>query len=186
MYAMFAWDLCIMAWMECCWKKAAMTEQSAVPHVLLCYIQTWHLFLQCLSFTVKSGSMIVSAAILLVSHWRALICCNLISISVALSAANLLVCGNGTHLLQSDVFISSSFSCQVSCWQVLISSIGSLSRASAPVSPLLSQLFLFFLIFFLPASLLLSSCRQSGSVMKQDLCRLLCSACLHNCYRLHT
>ena len=92
-----------------------------------------------------SLSVEVSAANLLVSHWRALICCNLMSISVALSAANLSVCGNGTHLLQSGVFISSSFSCQASCWQVLISSIGSLSRGSAPVSSAFSTLF--FLIF---------------------------------------
>ena len=32
---------------------------------------------------------------------------------MALSAANLSVCGNGTHLLQSGVFISNRFRCQV-------------------------------------------------------------------------
>ena len=42
-------------------KEAATTEQSVVPCILLCHIQTWHLFLQwsklpvCLSLHVKCG-----------------------------------------------------------------------------------------------------------------------------------
>ena len=28
-------------------KEAVMTEQFVVPHVLLCHIQTWHLYLSC-------------------------------------------------------------------------------------------------------------------------------------------
>ena len=114
------------------------------------------------------------------SHWRVLIYCSLMSLSVALSGGNLSVCAEA---YLSGPFISSSFSCQVftltgshlfhwqSAWaeRLLLSLSSSFSTFPA------------FARLSLPASLVPSSYRQSGSAVKQDLCRLLCSACLHNC-----
>ena len=107
-----------------------------------------------------------------------LIRCKIWSLSVTLSAANLSVCAEATHLLQSGIFISSSFSCQafklmgshLFYWQSeQISSV--CSYLSPPTFPAIARL-------SLPALLVPSSYWQSGSAVKQDLCRLLCSACL--------
>ena len=76
-------------------KEAVMTQQSVVPCVLLCHIQTWHLFLQwsqlpvCLSFAVKSG----------------------VSFSDSLSCQSFSFLLKGTPLLQFDVYFSRTLSC---------------------------------------------------------------------------
>ena len=56
-------------------KEAAMTQQSVVPCVLLCHIQSWHLFLQ-QSHACSCQSVFHSLK-------------NLVSLSVIVSAANL-------------------------------------------------------------------------------------------------
>ena len=76
-------------------KEAATTEQSVVPCVLLCHVQSWHLFLQwsqlpiCLSFAVKSC----------------------VSFSYSLSCQSFSFTLKGTHLLQFDVYFSGTLSC---------------------------------------------------------------------------
>ena len=151
--------------MECCWKKR---------HVLLCHIQTWHLFLSCLSFA-QSGISFRSSISCQSLTLTSTTCCNLFQWLVTFRFVL-----KFTYPLQSGVFISSSFSCQVFMltgfhlfhWQVEQS-------VCSYLSPL--QIFPAFARLSLLASLVLSSYRQSGSAVKQDLCRLLYSARLHNC-----
>jgi len=45
---MLAWDYASWLGWNAVEKEAAMTEQFVGHHVLLCHIQTWHLFLSCL------------------------------------------------------------------------------------------------------------------------------------------
>ena len=174
-----AWDLCILGWMEHWWKRGSDNCYSpclALSHSNLASLSQLP---ACLSFAVKTGisfrgsfscqSFTLTGTIccnLFQWHsqlvpfglwWRALICCNLVSLSAVVSAVK--------H----------------SSWQVLISSIGSLNRASAPISLLRFLNFSCFARLSLPALPVPSSYRQSESAVKQDLCRLLYSACLHNC-----
>ena len=163
-------------------RHAAMTEQLVVPHVLLCHIQTWHHFLSCqfVSFAVKSGISFSSFSCQSFTLTGTI--CYMQSLSVALSAGNFRFVLKFTYLLQSGVFISSSFS-----WQAFMLTgshlplagwaerLVSLSLSSA------SSTFPAFARLSLPASLVSSSYRQCGSAVKQDLCCLLYSACLHNC-----
>ena len=142
---------------------------------MLCHIQTWHVFLSCLSFTVKSGISFRSSISCQSLTLTGTTCCNLFQWLVTFRFVL-----KFTYLLQSGAFISSSFSCQAFMltgfhlfhWQVELS-------VCSYLSPLL-QTFPAFACLFLPASLVLSY-RQSGSAVKQDLCCLLYSACLHNC-----
>ena len=84
--------------MECCWKKR---------HVLLCHIQTWHLFLSCLSFA-QSGISFRSSISCQSLTLTSTTCCNLFQWLVTFRFVL-----KFTYPLQSGVFISSSFSCQV-------------------------------------------------------------------------
>ena len=76
-------------------RHAVTTEQFVIPHVLLCHIQTWHHFLSCLS--VKSGISFRSSFSCHSFTLTGTICCNLVSLSVALSAGNFAVCAE-VHL----------------------------------------------------------------------------------------
>ena len=73
---------------------------------MLCHIQTWHLFLSCPSFAVKSGISFRSSISCQSLTLTGTTCCNLFQWLVTFRFVL-----KFTYLLQS-VFISSSFSCQ--------------------------------------------------------------------------
>ena len=83
-------------------------------------------------FAIKCGVSFSGSLSCQFPHWKALMCCNLMSFSVALSTINP-VCAEGhssaTICMASLSAVVSAAKC--SHWRVLISSIGSLNRASA-------------------------------------------------------
>ena len=124
--------------------------------------------------------VVVSAANL--SHWWALICCNLVSLSVALSAANFSVCAKGIHLSQSGIFISSSFTAaKHSCWR--FSSLPLAVWVECLLLSLSSAFwhFLLLLVYFCQRRSFppfIGSLGQPWNRISPAFCN---QACLHNC-----
>ena len=143
-----------------------------------CHIQTWHLLLSCLSFAVKSGISFRGSFSCQSFTLTGTTCSNFFQWHSQLVTFQFVL--KFTYPLQSGVFISSSFSCQAFMltgshlfhWQAKQSVGFCLSAFST--FPAFSRL-------SLPVSLVPSPYRQSGSAVKQDLCQVLHSACLHNC-----
>ena len=94
-------------------KEAAMTEQFVVPHVLLCRIQTWHLYLSCqMSHSLSKSGILFRGFSCQFFTLTGTICCNLMPLSLTPSDGNLLVGAEvsacihrhtvGTHTIISD------------------------------------------------------------------------------------
>ena len=145
-----------------------------------CHIQTWHLLLSCLSFAVKSGISFRGSFSCQSFTLTGTTCSNFFQWHSQLVTFQFVL--KFTYLLQSGVFISSSFSCQAFMltgshlfyWQAEQSVCSYLSPPLLSTFPVFAHLCLLISLIPFPY-------QQSGSAVKQDLCRLLYSACLHNC-----
>ena len=128
---------------------------------------------QSVSHSLSNLLVIVSAANRLVSHWRALICCNLMSQnSVALSVANLSVCGKG-HWSAAICFCS--FVSAGAARSLLLSAVW-VSRETGS--------FAAFCVH--PVYTTVSGCIHRHSVARYSPSSCLFRCCQHNCCPLHS
>ena len=121
-------DLCILVWMERCWKRGSDDWTVCCSPCLAVTFKPGISFRG--RFSCQSHWRVLSAAIWCLFQWHSQLHGNLLKF---------------TYLLQSGIFISSSFSCQAFTLTGSYLFHWQLSRASASVSPL-SQPFLLFLV----------------------------------------